>query len=130
MDAPHALRTHEVANQPPPLADLNLFESDAALREGLVRGGGGFALEALRRYGALAGSADFQALGEQANAHPPTLRSHDRFGHRIDEVEFHPAWHAVMRAAMARRSISCQAGWNSTSSMRWPKRSWLRSSGG
>jgi putative acyl-CoA dehydrogenase len=93
--------THEVTNQPPPFEDLNLYEGDAALREGLRREGGGFAEESVRRYGGLAGSRELQTLGRQANASPPLLRSHDRHGRRIDEVEFHPAWHAVMRTAMA-----------------------------
>jgi putative acyl-CoA dehydrogenase len=93
--------THEVANQPPPFEDVNLFESDRALREGVEREGAGFGLDRASAYGAIAGSRDFLALGAQANAKPPELRTHDRFGRRIDEVEFHPAWHAVMRTAMA-----------------------------
>jgi putative acyl-CoA dehydrogenase len=95
--------THEVLNQPPPLQDYSLYESDAALREGVAREGGkGFTKE-LKRFGALVGSAESFALGRQANRFPPELRTHDRFGHRIDEVEFHPAWHAVMRLAMEHR---------------------------
>jgi len=93
--------THEVLNQPPPLEDVNLFEGDAALGEGLVREGGGWAEERVRAFGGLVGSARFLELGRQANRHTPELRTHDRFGHRIDEVEFHPAWHEVMGAAMA-----------------------------
>jgi len=93
--------THEVLNQPPPLEDVNLFEGDAALREGLAREGGGWAEERVRAFGAVVGSARFLELGRQANRHTPELRTHDRFGHRIDEVEFHPAWHEVMRTAMA-----------------------------
>ena len=69
-------------------------------------------LEALRREGAgwaeegIAGSAAWPAArrtswGRQANAHPPVLRTHDRYGHRIDEVEFHPAWHGLMRRRVA-----------------------------
>jgi putative acyl-CoA dehydrogenase len=95
------MATHEVINQPPPLEDLDLFESDAALREGLEREGGGWARERVRAYGVLTGSAEFLELGRQANRHPPELRTHDRYGHRIDEVDFHPAWHEVMRAAMS-----------------------------
>jgi putative acyl-CoA dehydrogenase len=95
------LTTHEVANQPPPFEDVNLFSSDAALAEGVARGGASWARERLEQFGARVGSAEFLALGRQANRFPPELRSHDRFGHRIDEVEFHPAWHQVMREAMA-----------------------------
>lgn len=99
---PHrSIRTHEVTNQPPPLQDLNLFETDAALLEGLEREGGGFARERVSAFGALLGRAETLELGRQANRHAPELRSHDRFGHRIDDVEFHPAWHEILRHAMA-----------------------------
>ena len=92
--------THEVTNQPPPLEDLNLYETDRALVDGLRREGGAWAEDRVCAFGAWAGSAEALALGRQANRHLPELRTHDRFGHRIDEVEFHPAWHEVMRVAM------------------------------
>ncbi len=92
--------THEVTNQPPALEDVSLFTSDVALREGVIAAGGKWALPRLEAFGELAGSASFRELGRLANRHTPELRSHDRFGHRIDEVEFHPAWHEVMRLAM------------------------------
>jgi len=95
--------THEVLNQPPPLEDYSLYETDTALREGVSREGGNVFEAQLRAFGALVGRADTFALGRQANRYPPELRTHDRFGHRIDEVEFHPAWHAVMRLAMEHR---------------------------
>ena len=95
-----SFETHEVANQPAPLCDWNLFDSDAALREGLAREGGAFAEERVRSFGAEAGSAHVLELGDLANRHTPELRTHDRFGHRIDEVRFHPAWHEVMALAM------------------------------
>lgn len=101
------MATHEVINQPPPFEDVDLFESDAALREGLEREGGGWAEERVRAFGVLAGSAGFMALGEQANRHSPVLRTHDRYGHRIDEVDFHPAWDQVMTAAMATGFTTC-----------------------
>ena len=101
MNGAPDFETHAVTNQPPPFEDVNLFDGDAALREGLPREGAGWATDAIRRYGALAGSHELLAHGALANAHPPELRSHDRFGHRIDEVEFHPSWHFVMRTAMA-----------------------------
>ncbi len=95
--------THEVLNQPPPLEDYSLYASDAALREGLVReGGGGFEAE-LHAFGVEVGRAESFALGRQANRFTPELRTHDRFGHRIDEVDYHPAWHAVMRLAIEHR---------------------------
>jgi putative acyl-CoA dehydrogenase len=93
--------THEVTNQPPPFEDVNLFASDAALVEGLAREGGGALRARVAAFGATLGSARVLALGRDANRHPPELRTHDRYGHRIDEVEFHPAWHEVMRLAMA-----------------------------
>jgi putative acyl-CoA dehydrogenase len=92
--------THAVANQPPPLQDYNVVESDLALVEGVEREGAGWAMDRVRAVGQLAGSAEAIAWGFQANEHTPTLRTHDRFGHRIDEVEFHPAWHELMRAGV------------------------------
>jgi putative acyl-CoA dehydrogenase len=96
-------RTHEVLNQPPPLEGYSLYASDAALREGVEREGGrGFEAE-LVSAGADLGSVEVFAAGRLANRYTPELRTHDRFGHRIDEVEFHPAWHDVMRLAMSHR---------------------------
>ena len=80
----------EVFNQPPALANYNLFEHDLPLREALHREGGGWIEAQAHEYGALLGAAEVIQLGELANRHPPLLRTHDRFGHRIDEVEFHP----------------------------------------
>jgi putative acyl-CoA dehydrogenase len=99
MDGP----THEVLNQPLPLEDYSPFETDTALREGHAREAGGVFETELKAFGALVGRAETFALGRQANRVTPELRTHDRFGHRIDEVEFHPAWHAVMRLAMEHR---------------------------
>ncbi len=93
--------THEVLNQPPLLGDVDLFALDAALREGLVREGAAWASEATQRYGRLCGSVEMQLAGAQANENLPRLRSHDRHGNRIDEVEYHPAWHRLMREAVA-----------------------------
>jgi putative acyl-CoA dehydrogenase len=93
--------THEVLNQPPPLEGYSLYETDAALREGLAReGGAGFETE-VEAAGRALGSAETFAAGRLANRFTPELRTHDRFGHRIDEVEYHPAWHDVMRLAMS-----------------------------
>src|SRR5207245_9363512 len=88
------------ANQPPPLVDYNLFESDAPLRESLEREGGSWAHDLVHELGRLAGTQRAIDWGVQANAHPPQLRTHDRFGERIDEVEFHPAWHELMKVAV------------------------------
>ena len=92
--------THLVENQPPPLVGYNLFTTDAVLGEALVREGAGWACEQASRLGALLGDAALE-WGRVANEQPPVLRTHDRFGHRIDEVEFHPAWHDLLRLAVA-----------------------------
>jgi putative acyl-CoA dehydrogenase len=92
--------THEVTNQPPPLTPYDASE-DTALLEGLRREGAGWAEEDVRRLGLRAGSAEAQEWAEQANVHEPVLRTHDRYGNRVDEVDFHPSWHHLMRAAVA-----------------------------
>ncbi|MEV6054342.1 DNA alkylation response protein [Streptomyces sp. NPDC052107] len=92
--------THEVTNQAPPLAPYDASD-DVALLEGLRREGAGWAEDDIRRLGARAGSAEAQEWGELANRHEPVLRTHDRYGHRVDEVEFHPSWHHLMRTAVA-----------------------------
>ncbi|NED77565.1 DNA alkylation response protein [Streptomyces sp. SID9944] len=97
---PGPYATHDVTNQPPPLSPYDASE-DAALLEGLRREGAGWAERDVRRLGALAGSAEAQEWAEQANRHEPELRTHDRYGNRIDEVDFHPSWHHLMRTAVA-----------------------------
>ena len=92
--------THEVTNQPPPLAPYDAAE-DAALLDGLRREGAGWAEDEVRRVGRLAGGAQAQEWAALADRHTPELRTHDRFGHRIDEVEFHPSWHDLLRVAVA-----------------------------
>lgn len=95
LTAPHA--THEVTNQPPPLENVNLFALDVALQEGLVREGASWALERAQAFGARVGGVPLSRWGFEANAYPPVLKTFDRFGHRIDEVEFHPSWHELLR---------------------------------
>jgi putative acyl-CoA dehydrogenase len=90
----------EAANQPPPLVGYNLFEADAPLREALEREGAGWAHDWVSELGHLAGTEGAIAWGFQANENPPELHTHDRFGNRIDEVEFHPAWHRLMEVAV------------------------------
>ena len=92
--------THEVLNQPPPL-EVNLFAVDAPLQEAATRGGAEWAKAQLLELGQWAGSRAAQTWAAQANENPPRLRTHDRYGNRIDEVEFHPAWHELMRVAVA-----------------------------
>jgi putative acyl-CoA dehydrogenase len=93
------MATHVVENQPPVLEDYNLFTSDRALREAVAREAPNGSTEELARLGELAGRADTIALGFEANEHPPELRTHDRFGRRIDDLRFHPAWHELLRLA-------------------------------
>jgi putative acyl-CoA dehydrogenase len=90
----------EVFNQPPPLADYNLFSANRPLVEALHREGAGWAQERALAMGALAGG-EALAWGFQANENPPELRVHDRYGHRVDEIRFHPAWHRLMGTAIA-----------------------------
>ncbi len=90
------LQTHDVTNQPPPFADVNAFTNDAALIDAVERNGGGTHGDRLAEFGERVGSAEVQDWAAQANRYPPQLRDFDRYGHRIDEVEFHPAYHMLM----------------------------------
>ncbi|MET7307984.1 acyl-CoA dehydrogenase family protein [Streptomyces sp. NPDC005571] len=99
-----AATTHTVSNQVPPLVDYDVFAADRALTEAVERhlapellAG---ARDELGELGRSAGSAQVQQWGAQANEYPPKLRTHDRYGHRIDEVEFHPAWHRLLGHAV------------------------------
>ena len=95
-----ALATHTVTNQPPPLENLNLFDVDAPLQEALHREGAGWAEGQVRAMGEEAGSEQAQQWGREADRNDPELHSFDRFGQRIDEVTFHPAYHELMAMAM------------------------------
>jgi putative acyl-CoA dehydrogenase len=92
--------THAVTNQAPPLAGFNAFEADRALVEAVEREGAGWARDRLRAIGALAGSAEVRRKAVDANAHAPALRTHDRYGNRVNEVEYHPAWHDLLGLAV------------------------------
>ncbi|MDQ4117951.1 MAG: DNA alkylation response protein, partial [Actinomycetota bacterium] len=92
------LGTHAVTNQVPPRAEGDLLSADPALVDALVREGGD--LDALQRLAARIGTAEHREHARRANAHEPVLHTHDRTGHRIDEVESHPAWHELMRASV------------------------------
>jgi putative acyl-CoA dehydrogenase len=93
--------TTAALNQPPPMPDHNAFAAHATLREALHREGAGWAEDRLLALGELAGSQQIRDLGRLANENPPILRTFDRYGHRIDEVEFHPAWHELLEHATA-----------------------------
>ncbi len=91
--------THEVTNQPPSLDGTNLYRIDLPLQEWSRRFGADWAQSRIDAYGALAGGPLMEA-GFLANQNKPVFVSHDRFGHRIDLVEFHPAYHELMRTAI------------------------------
>jgi len=91
--------THEVRNQVAPLAGHDVA-ADPALLEAVEREGAGWAAAELHELGVLAGQPAAAEQARLANEHPPVLRTHDRYGNRIDEVEFHPAWHALMDTAV------------------------------
>ncbi|MGW8847075.1 acyl-CoA dehydrogenase family protein [Streptomyces xiamenensis] len=98
--------THRVTNQVPPLVGHDVFGADAALREAVERHSGdpGQAARSaaeLSELGRAAGSREAQEWGRLANENPPVLRTHDRYGERIDEVEFHPSWHRLLERGVA-----------------------------
>jgi putative acyl-CoA dehydrogenase len=98
--------THEILNQPAALVDYNLFSTDQVLGECLRREGGGWACERAHEFGRLLGTEEVIRWGFQANENPPVLQTHDRFGHRRDEVEYHPAWHELVGLS-ARYALHC-----------------------
>jgi putative acyl-CoA dehydrogenase len=92
--------THEVTNQAPPLEGYNLFTTDRVLDDALARAGAAWSRDGAVALGAELGGAPLE-WGRLANVYSPVLKTHDRYGHRIDEVEFHPAWHDLMRTSVA-----------------------------
>jgi putative acyl-CoA dehydrogenase len=90
-------QTHTVANQAPPLEGVNVFASNLPLVEATQREGAGWVSERASQLGEIVGGEPQQVWGRQANENKPVLRTHDRYGNRIDEVEFHPAWHKLMQ---------------------------------
>ncbi|MFE3100985.1 acyl-CoA dehydrogenase family protein [Nocardia tengchongensis] len=93
------MHTHDVFNQVPPIAPFD-NSRNPALIESLHREGAGWAEAEVRELGILAGGTEAQEWGRVANEYPPVLHTHDRYGHRIDEVEFHPYWHNLMDVAV------------------------------
>jgi len=91
--------THTVTNQVPPLRDVNLYRIDRTLAEAVAAFDGAWGAPALRDYGALAGG-ELAEHGRLANRFGPELKTHDPYGHRIDEVAFHPSYHVLMRTAI------------------------------
>jgi putative acyl-CoA dehydrogenase len=92
--------THEVFNQAPPLVDYDV-SADTALLAGVAREGAPWSVGDLHRLGKLTGTAEPQRWADDANRFGPRLVTHDRYGHRVDEVEFHPSWHRLMDVAVS-----------------------------
>jgi putative acyl-CoA dehydrogenase len=90
----------QVTNQPPPLEPYNLLQTDRVLHAALRRENAGWAVGELTALGKTLGEPETIRLGFAANTNPPLLRAFDRYGHRIDQVEFHPAWHALLSLAV------------------------------
>lgn len=107
-----ALDTHEVFNQPPPFENINLFTSDRALVDAVAHAGGSEHNKRLSTLGARAGSAEVIGWGIEANRNPPVLDTFDRYGQRIDEVRFHPAYHELMRIGL--ESGFASVAWDGT----------------
>ena len=105
---PLTAHTHEVLNQAPPIAPYNVFEADPPMRDALARevaaagGEPGRGLDRLRDTGQLAGSQEALEHSERCERNEPALRTHDRFGNRVDEVELDPSWHWLLRQAVER----------------------------
>src|SRR3954449_1805477 len=96
LDVRSSIETHQVTNQPPPLVDYDQFSANTPLVDALEREGAGDWRARCEEIGRTWGAAEVQEWGRLANEFPPKLKVFDRYGHRIDEVEFHPAWHELM----------------------------------
>ena len=103
---PFGYATHEVLNQPPPLADFDAYGADPALRDIVRTFGAGWAEPRLHETGRTVGSAHVQDLARAANRMLPELRTHDRLGHRVDRIDFHPAWHELMSLAIGQGAVN------------------------
>lgn len=95
------MKTHEVFNQPPRRVEINEYEMNTALRDAVDRYDAGWSQESLAAVGSLVGTEQFQDDARRANRHEPILHTHDRQGHRIDEVEYDPSYHRVIGDAIA-----------------------------
>jgi len=101
---PHAYATHEVLNQPAALADYDAYAADPVVQRVVKTLGADWAEERLHEAGRTVGSAHVQELARQANRNLPELRTHDRFGNRVDRIDFHPAWHELMTLAIGQET--------------------------
>jgi putative acyl-CoA dehydrogenase len=89
------------ANQAPLLDEYDPLAADPTLTRAIADQGGGWAIDEIRRFGLRITSGEVIGWGELANTHPPVLHTHDRFGDRLDQVEFHPAWHDLLELSVA-----------------------------
>ena len=94
--------THEVINQPPPLQGHNSLEADPALREAVIREGGEWGLDRVRDIGSIVASQEALEHARRAQRNVPVLRTHDRFGHRVDEIDYDPSMHWMLRLGVER----------------------------
>ncbi|MDF1780231.1 MAG: acyl-CoA dehydrogenase family protein [Alcanivoracaceae bacterium] len=92
--------THDVFNQTPALENYNAYSGDDALKDAVVREGADWAKKEIEQFGKITGSASVIEWGFQANEQKPQFHPHDRYGHRVDEVKFHPSYHALMNQAL------------------------------
>jgi len=103
---PDGYATHEVLNQATPFAGHDAFGGDRLLGEIAAREGVDWAAGLLHEAGRTVGSEEVAQLARDANRHTPELRTHDRFGHRVDQIAFHPAWHRLMALAIGQGTHS------------------------
>ncbi|MDQ3179763.1 MAG: acyl-CoA dehydrogenase family protein, partial [Acidobacteriota bacterium] len=99
-------KAFEVFNQPPALENYNLFAADVSLQGAVEQNGGAWNNENALAFGAILGKGETLELGNLANKNLPVLKTHDRFGNRLDVVEFHPAYHALMRLGIENETHS------------------------
>jgi putative acyl-CoA dehydrogenase len=92
--------THEVLNQPPPLEGYDLLAADPLLEDGVAREGGSWGIAEIRNWSEAISTPEVYRLADDANRNEPVLRTHDRFGHRSDTVDFHPAWHRLLELSV------------------------------
>src|SRR6516164_8633461 len=98
----HSSGTHAIFNQTPPLTDYNLYQTDAALQDAVEREGAGWACTDLKQAGADLGTGSLLDHARLANRITPVLHNFNAQGERIDSIEFHPSWHALMQGIVAR----------------------------
>lgn len=106
MKTDRFVKAFEVFNQPTALENYNLFAADVALQKAVEQNGGAWNNENALAFGAILGKAETLELGNLANKNPPILKTHDRFGNRLDVVEFHPAYHELMRIGIENETHS------------------------